>query len=745
VKQSERPLPGLQPMLRAALAGLALVIVVVLVLIWQSADAMRRQINDDFNQQQLVLARQAAGAIEHRVGEVEAETASLVKLLAQTGSGGPAAAAAMEMVLDRCEGLGVEAVRLVDGDGRILLARGTPLLPGVPPVAEIGRISGGSARILAPPRPMELPDGTGRRMAGQVGAVARGETGLLAVVSDVDFTELLHREAGHIRSGRTGYLWAIDGEGRFLEHPDPQFVGRSAFEARHLRAPEIDFRPIDRIMRERMLQGQEGVGTYVSGWHGGLRGTIPKLIAYTPVRHVEVLGGGVWSVAVVAPESEVAATVHRVFRRHTAAVVVLFVALGLLAAALVSAQRRTSILLQRQVERTEAELHEVERIYRRVVQQASDLIYLLDLEAHLILANPPAVRFFARIAREPWRGNGDEPPAERYLGRPLTEILRPEDAEFVLERLDQALFCGHGISYEHSVRMEDAKRRLSTRLMPIREDTGGIRYVLGISRDISEKVAMDQRIYNAEKLASIGNLAAGVAHEINNPLAVILGFTDLLLERFPEGTPEHEDLQTIEHQANVAKQVVENLLGFARVTEGLEDTVYVRQSIETVVSIVRNTLMTNKIEVEVDVPDDLPRVRGDAREFQQVIFNLVNNALAAMESEGGVLSLQARRQGGEVEILVRDTGCGIPENVRPRIFDPFFTTKPVGKGTGLGLSLCYGIVTKYGGSISVASVSREESPEGPTGTTVTVRFPVAPPVPVGGGRVEHAAEPLDRR
>jgi len=744
VKPREKPSPGLQPMLRAALAGLVLVIVIVFVLIWQSAEAMRQQISDDFNQQQLVLARQAAAAIEHRVGDVEAETASLVKLLAQTGPHQTASAAAMEMVLDRCAGLGVEAVRLVDAGGRVLLARGAPLLDQLPSAAAVEAIGEGAARILAPPQPIRSPDDGGRRVVGQVGAAASGKSGLLAVVCDVDFTGLLRQEARNIRSGRTGYLWVIDGEGRFLEHPDPQFVGRNAFEARHLRAPEIDFRPIDRIMRERMLRGQEGVGTYVSGWHGGLRGRIPKLIAYTPVRRVEVLGGGTWSVAVVAPESEVTATVHQVFLRHTAAVVILFVALGLLAATLVSAQRRTSILLQRQVERTEAELHEVERIYRRVVQQASDLIYLLDLEAHLILANPPAVTFFARIAREPWRGEEGGPVPEGYLGRSLGEFLRPEDAEFVLERMDQALFCGHGISYEHSVRVEDGKRRLSTRLMPIREDTGGIRYVLGITRDISEKVAMDQRIYNAEKLASIGNLAAGVAHEINNPLAVILGFTDLLLERFPEGSAEHEDLRTIEHQANVAKQVVENLLGFARVTEGLEDTVDILRSIETVVAIVKNTLMTNKIEVKVEVPDDLPRLRGDAREFQQVIFNLVNNALAAMESEGGVLSLRAHGHGDAVDIAISDTGRGIPEKIRPRIFDPFFTTKPVGKGTGLGLSLCYGIVTKYGGSILVESVSREERPEGPTGTTVTVRFPVAAPAPAGQGE-RNAPESLDRR
>ena len=141
-------------------------------------------------------------------------------------------------------------------------------------------------------------------------------------------------------------------------------------------------------------------------------------------------------------------------------------------------------------------------------------------------------------------------------------------------------------------------------------------------------------------------------------------------------------------------------------------------------NIIRNTLMTKKVTLTVDAPGNLSRVRGDAREFQQVIFNLVNNAIAAMEKGGGKLTISARTKGNWVHIVVSDTGIGIPEKNKRRIFDPFFTTQKVGKGTGLGLSLCYGIVEKYGGKMTFTSISAEDHPDKPSGSTFTVSMPI---------------------
>jgi two-component system NtrC family sensor kinase len=130
------------------------------------------------------------------------------------------------------------------------------------------------------------------------------------------------------------------------------------------------------------------------------------------------------------------------------------------------------------------------------------------------------------------------------------------------------------------------------------------------------------------------------------------------------------------------------------------------------------------VELQTKIAPDLPRVRGDTREFQQVVFNLVNNAMAAMEQEGGgTLTIGARSQDGWIHVTVADTGPGIPDRIKPQVFDPFFTTKKVGEGTGLGLSLCYGIVRKYGGKIQFTSTAKEDHPEMPSGTIFTVSMP----------------------
>jgi signal transduction histidine kinase len=388
--------------------------------------------------------------------------------------------------------------------------------------------------------------------------------------------------------------------------------------------------------------------------------------------------------------------------------------------------------LRKRVEETEADLHEVERIYERMVEQATDLIYIFDLDMRFVILNQQTVDMFVDLLMTEEEGLVVPPGADKtqggfWRGKRLDELVRPGDSSFMRKKIDEVLKINKSIAFGHTIKPKDRQIRLSSKLIPIRDDEGHVHYILGISRDMTEKEEVDQRIYSAEKLASIGILASGVAHEINNPLAVILGFTDLLLERFPEDSQEYEDLKLIEQNANHAKKVVQDLLGFARITEGLEETVDVKKSIGIVTRIAENTLMTQKIKLRTDIPDNLPTFRGDSREFQQVIFNLMNNAVAAMtadESGKGELTLSVRTDRDWVHVNVADNGVGIPNRIKPQIFDPFFTTKKPGEGTGLGLSLCYGIVKKYGGKMSFSSVSAEDYPDRPTGTTFVVSMPI---------------------
>jgi two-component system NtrC family sensor kinase len=226
-------------------------------------------------------------------------------------------------------------------------------------------------------------------------------------------------------------------------------------------------------------------------------------------------------------------------------------------------------------------------------------------------------------------------------------------------------------------------------------------------------------------LASLGQLAAGVAHEINNPMAIILGYADMLLEKTDENAKEYKILKTIERQGNNCKRIVENLMSFARMPEGVQYDTDVNRNLELVLEVVQNTLLTKKIEYELLLAENLPRVRGDAGQLQQVFMNLLTNAVKAMP-QGGKLSITSRlnQVGDKVEILITDTGEGIKREHLSKIFDPFFTTRKVGEGTGLGLSVSYAIVAKFGGTIYCASKSKEEVGEAESGTTFTVALPV---------------------
>jgi signal transduction histidine kinase len=236
-----------------------------------------------------------------------------------------------------------------------------------------------------------------------------------------------------------------------------------------------------------------------------------------------------------------------------------------------------------------------------------------------------------------------------------------------------------------------------------------------------ERDKLESQLMQASKMSSIGEMAAGVAHEINNPVAVILGFAELLLERFPEDSKEFEMLKTIERQGDNCKRIVDNLLAFARVPKEVTTETDVAKDLQKVANVVMNTLLTEKVDLKIDVEEDLPRVGGDRQQLEQVFLNLINNAVTAMD-EGGILTISAHRSDDRVNIEFNDTGHGIsPEHI-DKIFEPFFTTRKVGEGTGLGLSVSYAIVKKFGGDIQVKSQTRAEGKD--PGTTFIVTLPI---------------------
>ena len=227
------------------------------------------------------------------------------------------------------------------------------------------------------------------------------------------------------------------------------------------------------------------------------------------------------------------------------------------------------------------------------------------------------------------------------------------------------------------------------------------------------------QLVQSEKMAAFGSLGAGIAHEVKNPLAGILGITQLSLRGVEGGHPLQKNLLIIEKETKRCKTIIENLLKFARQEPVEFEKVDIPQVLADAVAIVNHQLGIHSIRVEQELEPGLPGCRGNANQLQQVLMNLMLNAQQAMAGSSGTLRLSARKgELGEVELRVSDSGPGIPKEIRNRIFDPFFTTKPAGQGTGLGLSVSYGIVKEHGGEI------RLESREG-GGTTFIINLPAA--------------------
>jgi two-component system NtrC family sensor kinase len=223
-------------------------------------------------------------------------------------------------------------------------------------------------------------------------------------------------------------------------------------------------------------------------------------------------------------------------------------------------------------------------------------------------------------------------------------------------------------------------------------------------------------LMRSEKLAALGEMAAGVAHEINNPLGGILLYSNLVLEDIPESSTARENMQKIIHQTNRCKNIVQGLLDFARAPTGEMLPLQINDIVRVSLNLVKDQSMFQGIEVETRFAENLGAVIGDPSRLEQVFLNLFINAADAMKEKGGNLKITTTAANNGVRVVIKDTGKGIDEAHLPHIFEPFFTTKEPGQGTGLGLSIAYGVIRRHNGFIDAESAPGK-------GTTFIVSLP----------------------
>lgn len=299
------------------------------------------------------------------------------------------------------------------------------------------------------------------------------------------------------------------------------------------------------------------------------------------------------------------------------------------------------------------------------------------------------------------------------VGVPLSEVVGKTDFDLFYEAEAEErhlaardiLSSGRRLDTQVQVRGEAGDQWFHVVSIPVLDEEGRIVGLLRTDRDITDVKEFENQLIQAQKMESLGLLAGGVAHEINTPLGIILGYSQLLQEDVESDSQIHQDLTIIEKQAQVCKKIVADLLGFSRQSESAKREMCFNNSVLEAVSLVRHTFELDKVKIVTEMDDRFPIIYGDPEKLKQVWINLLNNARDAMDGKGGTILIRTKLDtpDGIVSVWVADSGVGVSDEALEKIFDPFYSTKSVGQGTGLGLSVSFGIIEDHGGEILVTS------------------------------------------
>jgi len=343
------------------------------------------------------------------------------------------------------------------------------------------------------------------------------------------------------------------------------------------------------------------------------------------------------------------------------------------------------------------------QLYNSLEQKALEIVRLKDFSENIVESlNVGVLAVDLSGLVESWNTRMEQlfgVTRQEAVGAQLNALLPKELAMEIDSRGDGEQITG---IYKQRLQHQGKSLTLNVSITPLVSKSGERIGRLMLFDDVTQREHMEEQMSQTEKLTSLGLLAAGVAHEVNTPLAVISNYIQMLAKQMPESDPRHSIIEKIVKQTFRASEIVNNLLNFSRTGAAEIANVDVNHVVEETLSLVSHPLKTSQIHVVKNLGEGLPAVRGSANKLQQVFLNLFLNARDAMPT-GGVLEVRTSAHNGSVEIEVVDTGAGIPREHINRIFDPFFTTKASGRGTGLGLSVSYGIIKEHAGKVDVRS------------------------------------------
>lgn len=359
------------------------------------------------------------------------------------------------------------------------------------------------------------------------------------------------------------------------------------------------------------------------------------------------------------------------------------------------------------------------QLYNSIEQKAAQIERLKDFSENIVESmnvGVLAVDFGGAV--ESWNTQLERligVPREEAVGRQLEDVLPPDLMAEIAARASDGRVAS---LYKYPMRTRNERNLvINVSIAPLVGKSGDRIGRLILFDDVTQRMHLEEQVIQNEKLTSLGLLAAGVAHEVNTPLAVISNYVQILAKQLPSSDPRHQLIEKVVKQTFRASEIVNNLLNFSRTSATEFTEVNLNSVVEEVLTLVAHPFRTGQVQVTRNLQQELPPVLGSTNKLQQVFLNLFLNARDAMPS-GGMVEVRTAAHNGSVEVEISDTGSGIPRENLHRIFDPFFTTKSSGRGTGLGLSVSYGIVKEHAGKVDVRSTPGK-------GTSFRLEFPVA--------------------
>jgi len=649
--------------------------------------SLQMEMAEQFNKQQLLLSRSIAENITAYLHFIKEDVIHISDMLSRWDIRDREVADLLKNDFIREKGPIKTDLGILNTKGDIISFEGDMdlLRPIVPEVLRQAKKTGpGDTTLIETPSAIYI-----------VSPIYRHNSFLRAVFLSVRIQDIAGHFVSNVKSGSRGYAWILDKDGTLLYHPtQPKMVGGNIYKA-----DANCFKCHKNFDLERkIITGK----TSNYGRHIAPTGE-DKIIAFSTV----VIDNLSWIIAVSAPYSEVTAVTRHSMKLYSYLIISIFLTTSMVSALLIVFNKKR-IKAEEVAKRREELERYASQLEERVNERTAELVSEKEKLNTIVSAIGGGIVLIDRQGIVQWANEKLKEMAGRdVVGMHCEDISADCHMMFAAKGRDDIdtmilsdLFDQNG-------------RYFQVTNAPVKGENGELHGYIRLIQDVTEMKKMEEQIIHSEKLASIGRLAAGIAHEIGNPLTSIFSFVQILRE-MEEDEFKKESLETIYFHINRISEILKQLSGFSKMPAGEPKECKINDIIEASINLIQYDKKAKNISIIKELHPSLPDVIIDCNQLSQVVVNLTLNAIDAMP-EGGSLFVRSMLRVNDIIIQFQDTGIGIPKEDLPKIFDPFYTTKE--KGTGLGLSVSYNIIKKMNGTLTVES-------EVGKGTTFTITIPV---------------------